>query len=139
MDALPARRRRVNIAEPECGEFPEFPDGFRPGIRKRGQRLRDLAASSRLSTEERPLQLRALHRRKLHVFEERDDLLGEFVLRRRKLRESSASAQAALYVLVDARTGDAPEFRDAATKTPRSGEHRLELVIGKSHGGRLPL
>jgi hypothetical protein len=100
--------------------------------------LRELEAAS-LSTKERPLQLCALHRRELPVFEERDDFFSEFVLRRRKLCESSPPAQTALDVLIDARAGDAPKLRDPATKRTCAGEHRLELVIGKSHGGRLPL
>ena len=34
---MPSPMRRVNIADPEFKHFPDFPDGFRPGIVRLGR------------------------------------------------------------------------------------------------------
>jgi hypothetical protein len=44
--------RRVNIATPEFKHFPEFPDGFRPGIVRVGKMVG--AASTGMSVYELP-------------------------------------------------------------------------------------
>lgn len=88
---------------------------------------------ARLPAEELSFEQCGLVPGESRVLEQGDDLVSELVMRARESLRGSAQAKTLAHVLLDQRSANAAELRDAPSVGARAGLHGLELIVGHGH------